>query len=255
MSDSNDVGYFSVELDRLQLSFRTPFEGDLILRVEVEIENAAPDVKWDDGSGSPIFRIEDAKPLLQPTKQEMILEGNKEDSISVYVLDLKNMYKRSTYIPLNNDSLEVLANTSITVKVYNIKARKAELAPVDTKKGAPVPPPIVDEVITELSLPVSSLMTVRGSAIKGDHCFDPQLLADNNPGLNMTVKVNENETEFVGGESSLSWRLAGDNDLAEYVMGCNIMNWGTVEFLAPNVAWGLHAPDVPVPKVKVQPPP
>jgi hypothetical protein len=30
---------------------------------------------------------------------------------------------------------------------------------------------------------------------------------------------------------------------------------GAVEFLAPNVAWGLHAPDVPVPKVKVQPPP
>jgi hypothetical protein len=56
------------------------------------------------------------------------------------------MYKRSTYIPLNNDSLDVLANTSITVKVYNIKARKAELAPVDTKKGAPIPPLIVDEV-------------------------------------------------------------------------------------------------------------
>lgn len=203
------------------------------------------------------------KPQLQRSEGRNEVRNGENGEVlgggnSVYILDLNSLYKRSSYIALSNASLDSLANALINVKVYTIKVRKAEVIPVEVKKGAPALSSMVEEVLTELSLSLSSLVGVRGATIGGQgegvFCFDNQILNENNPEFDMRVKVPESEDELIGAKSSISWRVAADNDLAEYVMGCNVMNWGAVGFSSPPVAWGLHAPDA-VTKTKVQPTP
>ena len=135
-----------------------------------------------------------------------------------YTVDLKDgLYKRSAYLPLDNTTACLLANTKVAMRIVFVREPSVITPDVPLKKGAPPPVAIIlEETISELILPLSSLLSVNGSAITGTYYFDNQLLSECVPSYDFSSETAKSTLGdlFIGDESFLSLKIASDNDLA-----------------------------------------
>ena len=135
-----------------------------------------------------------------------------------YAVDLKDgLYKRSAYLSLDNTTACLLANTKVAMRIVFVREPSVITPDVPLKKGAPPPVAIIlEETISELILPLSSLLSVNGSAITGTYNFDNQLLSECVPSYDFSSETAKSTLGdlFIGEESFLSLKIASDNDLA-----------------------------------------
>ena len=275
-----EAGFFSIELDQIQLALSTPFSGDgNHLRMDVEILNGPEDLRWI-ASGTSVVQSEKMVPFYQAPMETDVAEGGVEgqgsmasaginDGNSVtsaptvpvhkYIVGFagksgsNNFNRRSTYLSLSSEAVSQFANATLSVKC--VLMRDAPPPPVETKKGAP--PPVVvpaEEVLTEVCFPLSALVRTKGSVIAETSMpLETATVTTTHPDWQVTA--THPHAHVIGHQSTLSWRVAADNDLAEYLMGGSLITFhaslpALPLFMAP---WTLHCADVTDPKAKVQP--
>jgi hypothetical protein len=216
-------------LEKLQLTFATSPTEDLQLKIEIEIQNAADTFAWE-GSTS-LFRTSNIKALLQEksvpegvsNEAEVLEDGTKaeatENSSATYLADFSGvLYKRSSYISLSKDTMCLLANAKVNVKCSLVREPSTIVPEAPTKKGAPPPQAVLtlEEKITEMNIPLSSLLVARGNAIAGTFPFDSDLLDTN--ATQFEIKVESATAglgaQLLGSQSFLTFKMAADNDLA-----------------------------------------
>lgn len=216
-------------MEKLQLTFATAPTEDLLLKIEIEIQNAADNFTWE-GSTS-LFRTSNIKALLQ---EKSLKEGVSSDpegcedgmkaeeaecSSTTYIADLNGiLYKRSSYISLDNDTMCLLANATVNLKCSLVREPSTIVPEAPTKKGAPPPQAALslEEKITEMNIPLSSLLVSRGNSIAGKFPFENDLLEKS--ATQFEIKVESASTglgaQLLGSQSFLTLKLAADNDLA-----------------------------------------
>ena len=207
----------------MQLSFAAQPSEEFIIRLELEIQNAADIFKWDD-SKTALFRTENMKPILQSKSLTLSKrEGNsalgESDNTVKCSLDFngKGIYKRSSYISLDSETLCSLSNAKINIKIILVREPSVVVHEAPQKKGAPPPVVIIlSETITEISIPLSSLLTVRGSAIIGTYNFDQSILVGSSPNYDISSETAKTVlgSLLVGTESFVTLKVAADNDLS-----------------------------------------
>ena len=223
--------HLPIQLSQLQLTFATRPSEEFIMRLELEIQNAADIFKWDD-SKTALYRTENMRPtlqsksLLQSSQKEIQNDiggdisslGDIDNSVTCTIdFNGQGIYKRSSYISLDSDSLCLLSNANINIKIILVREPIVVVNEAPQKKGAPPPVVIIlAETITEISLPLSSLLTVRGSAITGTYHFDQNLLLENVPNHDFSCQTAQTPLglQLVGTESSVNFKIASDNDLS-----------------------------------------
>ena len=207
----------------MQLSFAAQPSEEFIIRLELEIQNAADIFKWDD-SKTALFRTENMKPILQSKSLTLSKrEGNgalgESDNTVICSIDFngKGIYKRSSYISLDSETLCSLSNAKINIKIILVREPSVVVHEAPQKKGAPPPVVIIlSETITEISIPLSSLLTVRGSAIIGTYNFDQSILVGSSPNYDISSETAKTMlgSLLVGTESFVTLKVAADNDLS-----------------------------------------
>ena len=235
-------------MEKLQLTFITAPTEDLQLKIEIEIQNAADTFTWE-GSTS-LFRTSNIKALLQEklaqegvsNDPEVSEDGTKaeatESSSATYQADFNGvLYKRSSYISLNNDTMCLLANAKLNVKCSLVREPSTIVPEAPTKKGAPPPQAALslEEKITEMNIPLSSLLVARGNAIAGIFPFDSDLLETST--TQFEIKVDSATAglgaQLLGGQSFLTLKMAADNDLAVSLEVLENVLWRSLK----NIPW------------------
>jgi hypothetical protein len=221
-------------LEKLQLTFAIAPTEDLQLKIEIEIQNAADTFTWE-GSTS-LHRTSNIKALLQEKSlpegvsndPEVCEDGTKaeatESSSATYQADFNGvLYKRSSYISLNKDTMCLLANAKVNVKCSLVREPSTIVPEAPTKKGAPPPQAALslEEKITEMNIPLSSLLIARGNAIAGTYPFDNDLLDTSTTQLEIKVESAAAGlgAQLLGSQSFLTFKMAADNDLAVSLRG------------------------------------
>lgn len=171
-------------------------------------------------------------------------------SPATYVNGFSYLFLRSTFIDLNDDVMNGLANASLVMNVVGLNDKAPEAAPAKPAKGAP-PPEVkpAEESLFKLTLPLHALLTAKNCTINLFQTLNT--LAQQSPfnaanALTMHANVADTAT-------ALNIKISADNDFAEYVLGCKIFQWEGAILNTPPAVWGLHAPDVTDPKAKVPP--
>ena len=267
-----EAGFFSIELDQIQLALSTPLTGEFNLRVDVEIINGPDDLRWVT-SGTTMVQSEKMVPFYQaPVEADpaalaeggvegygsvVVSAGDDSTLIHKYIVGfagksgMNNFNLRSTYLTLSGEAVTKFTNATLSVKC--VVVREAPPPPVETKKGAP--PPVqapTDEVITDITFPLSVLVRAKGSVLADAALpLDTAAVAAGRPDWQLTA--THPHPHMLGTHSSISWRVAADNDLAEYLMGCSLVAWQGAVLPAPPAVWAFHCADVVDPKAKVQP--
>ena len=251
----SDVGYASIELGEVELSFKhdpVGEEDELSLRVDLLIEDESNMFRWQ-SNGEAIISSENLKPFKKPKdlslttdndapddEQAHTQEGDEscapkqddnEDAMTenitpntVYTLGIANFFKRTQFIDLNNENLAAFANTKVVIKISQSRAEGDEPT----------------EAFCTLSIPLSHvLMAGTGSITRTTY-------------LSEEIAVIGTES-LVSSESFVSWTLLLDNDMAEFCLGCSILNWKSATISAPSIPWTLMYEDVIDPKAKVAP--
>ena len=205
-----------IQLGQVQLTFATPPTEELIIRVELEIQNAPDAFKWD-GSSTNIYRTENIKPTQQSRQRASEKDGVKDAAVMYSIGFNGGLYKRSAYLSLDSETTCSLVNAKLNMRCILVREPVIVADPVPLKKGAPPPVAVIlEELVTELSLPFSSLLTARGSAIQGSYFLDNESLSENVPNYELrseTAKTGLGAL-LVGHESFFSFKIAADNDLA-----------------------------------------
>ena len=181
-----ECGYFSVELEQVQLSFKekpaaVAAGGDLSLRADIEILNALDVFKFV-SNGEAKLSTGPLKAFQKPEEDESSAEDGQTVA-SVFILGFADLFVRSNYIDLNAEVISALANATVSVKIISINegaagggsAAAAAAAAAPPAKGAKATAPIptatasssaaVEEVVAEVFLPLSSLLTSRAGSI------------------------------------------------------------------------------------------
>ena len=182
-----ECGYFSVELEQVQLSFKekpaaVAAGGDLSLRADIEILNALDVFKFV-SNGEAKLSTGPLKAFQKPEEDESSAEDGQTGA-SVFILGFADLFVRSNYIDLNAEVISALANATVSVKIISINegaagggsaAAAAAAAAAPPAKGAKATAPIptatasssaaVEEVVAEVFLPLSSLLTSRAGSI------------------------------------------------------------------------------------------
>lgn len=195
-------------------------------------------------TGSEKYSTDNFKPLLR--SEDDIIDG---DQPNIYLNGFNDLYLRTTYIDLNSEVLNGLANTILVVQVMIINEKPPDVVPV---KGAKNAPPVeavpVEELLVQLSLPLSSVIAARNSRLSVFENLSElfTVYPFNLPGNTCSDKV-------VSSQTVMTLKTFADNDLAEYVLGSRIIYWINGCLNSPPAAWGLQAPDVLDPKAKIPP--
>ena len=132
----------------------------------------------------------------------------------MYTLGFGNFSQRSQYVDLNDEVLAAFANSSLLVKIFT---------PPSEEGGEKGPS------FAEFSIPVSSLLVSKGCLLNEITTME---------GTNASVKSLGEGVD--GAESSLSWRLSADNDMAEFCLGCSVLQWSGAKLDAPPSCWSIH---------------
>lgn len=242
-----DAGYISVELNKINLAFKEAPNGDLLLRVDVEILNGIDSLIWN-SSGSNKY----SSANIDAFKVEENVDSNDENIY--YRLGFDNQFLRSSYIDLTSEVMTSIGGASVSIKILYINKAAAEAneaaakAPPAKGKGAPAEVVKIpsEEVYVEFNMPLANLFQIKGCTYENTG-FQ---LQDNSP-----VKCTIYNNNIVDSKSSFGFIMQSDNDLAEYVMGGLFLNWSSasLKLSASHHKWGLHAIDVVDPKAKIQP--
>eukprot|EP00600_Ochromonadales_sp_CCMP1393_P001529 CAMPEP_0174990296 /NCGR_PEP_ID=MMETSP0004_2-20121128/21235_1 /TAXON_ID=420556 /ORGANISM="Ochromonas sp., Strain CCMP1393" /LENGTH=1178 /DNA_ID=CAMNT_0016243873 /DNA_START=248 /DNA_END=3785 /DNA_ORIENTATION=- len=139
-----------------------------------------------------------------------------------------------------------LANAFLVIKLVSVDDSAGDAPP--PKKGAPAEITPKEEVLIQLTIPFHALLTSQNASMN--------LLEPLNELLTKTPFCDTDpivHPSVITEKTSLVLKLAGDNDLAEYVLGSKVLMWSGAQFDAPPAAWTLQSPDVADPKAKVPP--
>lgn len=250
----SDVGYASIELGEVQLSFKEDPVGEeeeLSLRVDLLIEDESNVFRWQT-NGEITVSSEDVKPFKKPVKEELAtvaaldaeetqaeeggepgapVEGEVDADAAevpipntVYTVSMNNLFKRTQFVDLNNEVLAAFANAKIVIKICPSSAEGEE----------PVEP------LCTFSVPISEvLMTGSGSVSRTSYLSEESAVVG--------------KDTLVGSESFVAWRLLTDNDMTEFCLGCCVLYWKDATITALPTPWSLAYEDVVDPKAKVAP--
>ncbi len=259
-----DCGAFCLELTSLQLSLQGAagaVEETLSVKLDVEILNhqgifkwgvhgAEPSVKYSSDNYTAYLKAEDN------SSQAKIVDGESTEEKPIppanYILGFNNTFFKSSYIDLNEEVLTALANASVSMKILLVNsdanaaaaaaASTTAAAPAKGGKGAPAPVATpqtpTDECIMEIVVPLKDLFLAKGNMIE-------QNSLDKYTTVHKSTIIAENST--------YAWKLHCDNDIAEYIMGCSLIQFDNAVLVNPPVAWSVHYTDVIDPKAKVPP--
>jgi hypothetical protein len=229
----------------VQLGLKSKSEKGLSVRLDLAIVDGFNVFQWvstgDEKYSSSVF-----SPLLQNEEAQ----NDVESPCYSYINGFNNLFLRSTFIDLNQEVMSGLACASLVVNVVALNEKAAEPAGKPAKGAPPVEAKPAEETLMKLVIPLHALLTAKNCTIS---LFQPlsevqkMSIFSNSPG-SITVGSNVDDTQ-----SSITFKLASDNDFAEYVMGCKILRWEGAQLRSPPAAWGLHAIDVIDPKAKVPP--
>ena len=215
----------------------------MVARLDLTIDNGFGLFQWV-STGSEKYSTDNFKPVLR--SDDDIPDG---DQPSIYLNGFNDLYLRTTYIDLNSEVLNGLANAILVVKVMIINEKPPDVAPVKGAKNAPPVEAIpVEELLVQLSLPLSSVIAARNSRFS---IFEN--LSELFTVYPFNLPGNTCSDKLVSSQTVMTLKTFADNDLAEYVLGSRIIYWinGCIE--SPPAAWGLQAPDVLDPKAKIPP--
>ena len=194
---------------------------------------------------------EETKEAPAPTDAEDELPAPIEEEL--YFVGFSDLLLKSVFLDLNNDVMNGLANTVLTIKVVNPSDAPpaAAAAPPAKGKGAPAAAPdeAAADSIIEMSLPLSSLLCMSSGQLNVSETLQELSSAES------MVKTVVSNSSIILEKSSLVWTVASDNDLAAYCLGCKVLFWDKAVIKAPPCAWGMDSPDVQDPKAKVPPTP
>jgi len=239
-----EAGYICVEFQQLQLGLTNLPAKDLVARLDLTIDNGFGVFQWV-STGSEKYSTDNFKPLL--CSEDDVPDGDQSNNI--YLNGFNDLYLRTTYIDLNSEVLNGLANAILVVKVMIINEKPPEVAPVKGAKNAP-PVEVVpaEELLVQLSLPLSSVIAAKNSRLSVFETLSElfTVYPFNLPGNTCSDKLESSQTV-------LTLKTFADNDLAEYVLGSRIIYWINGCISSPPATWGLQAPDVVDPKAKIPP--
>lgn len=257
-----DCGAFCLELTSLQLSLQGTagaVEETLNVKLDVEILNHQGIFKWSmGGEGSAKYSSDNYTAYLKAAESipdAEIIDGEATEEKPVppanYILGFNNTYFKSSYIDLNEEVITALANASVSMKILlpnndpNAAAAAAAASTAASAKGgkgapAPVATPQAptDECILEVVVPLKDLFVAKGNMIE-QNSLDKYTIV--------------HKSTIIAENSSYSWKLHCDNDIAEYIMGCSLIQFDNAVLTHPPVAWSVHYTDVIDPKAKVPP--
>lgn len=202
------------------------------IRLDFEISGSDGKFKWSPNNDF-IFQSS----VKAPFKTE-----NDADSQSCqYIIGLDNFFLKSTYFDLKTEVLQSFVNSTLYIKIVN--TAPASAAPSQPPaKGAKAPAAAAvpaEELIAVVSLPLSALTTAKGSLVKFESF------------------VNEHSSNRISNQDLLPeeckfvWRISGDNDLAEYLLGSTQFQITSCSVLSPPSGFALHYNDIIDPKAKV----
>ena len=231
------AGALNIELDTIQLSFAVDpasAEQTLLLRADVEIVDSSKVFKWAKngktivGSGmlTSFRQVVEAtqEPAEAATETKSTEAGAKQFT---YTVGLQNFTILTEYIDLNEEVVSALAGVVVKVKISKSSSTDAEV---------PAGP-----FYAELSLSVAELMMGKGCSLGG---IEPLT------GANATCGEG-----VLAATSTIAWRFFADNNLAEFCLGCKVLQWPSASLVCPPGTWGLTYNDIIDPKAKVQPTP
>lgn len=233
--------YTLLQIEQLQLGLKVKSEKDLQLRLDLAIVDGYNVFQWV-STGDEKFSTSVFSPILQASP-----EGGDTES-STYLSGFNNQFLRSTFIDLNDEVMNGLANATLVINVVSLNEKAPEAAAAKPAKGAPpVEVKPAEESLVKLSLPLHALLTAKNCTV---NLFQPiaELLqqAPFNTAGACVLHVN-----LLAAATSLTMKISADNDFAEYAFGSKVLQWENAQLAAPPAVWGLHANDVIDPKAKV----
>lgn len=259
-----DQGYFLVEVRELTLCYSSKQETAALVRLDIEINNGLDVIKWSQ-DGSSIFKSSTFTPELQEQPVSESVE-NKEATAEeekhpaedapppveeeVYFVGFNDLTLKSSFLDLNNDVMNGLSNAELNLKVVKPTGDGDAAAAAPAKgKGAPASDPVEDEVVFQLSLPLSSLLAMNSGKLEVQETLEELSSEDS------VLKTTIPNSAIIPSKSSLVYTVMSDNDLAAYCLGSKVVFWNNAIVKAPPPTWGFDSPDVQDPKAKVPPTP
>ena len=212
----SDAGFFVLELSKIDLAFTKPSltEADF-LRIDCEIVNGPIDLKWVT-SGTTTLQTDKIKPFVQESPPAN--EGEEPSTSTKYILGFTEpggivaLVRRSTYITLSSEAITKLANATLTVKCMVV--REPPAVAVEVKKGTPpVAAVATEEVLVEVSLPLASLMRVKGAVVEAPNMALDNTTSDPQWQVNTVINTAGGAAALSAKDSTISWRVSAGNHL------------------------------------------
>lgn len=238
-----ECGFLSLTISELAIALEKLPAKDLTVRLDVEILNGYDVFKWV-SNGDSKLSTSIYKPMLQPQEQV-------DDSVTanVYICGFNDLMLRTTFIDLNSEVMNGLANSKLVLRVVYVNENPEPVVPVKGAKGAPPPVAVpAEETYVQISIPLYGVLQAHGAALSASLSSFPDLAAG---GL---ISVSSHSNVILD-RSSLAFDCSADNCLAEHVLACKVLRWESAALQHPPASWSLHAADVVEPKAKVQPTP
>ena len=199
------------------------------------------------------------KPFKHEAEDEAAGETEEEGpKHTKYTVDF-GMYEKSSYMNLDSETISKLTNSNVVIKIIT-KGKPAPAAEAAKgKKGAPAAEPAdsVDIVLAEIVIALGNLIMDKACVVKNPSVLSPPEERVGVPAEDMNgVSFRSISEKIDPTRSSLFFRAAADNDLAEYVAGGVMLQWSSANAAQfSNRGWGLHMPPLPEPKSKPKVPP
>ena len=232
MSDS-ECSYIAADISNVSITFSEK-QSNVSLNAVLEFVNCKDDVcKW--------TSIKEPKYCSEPVTGTAITDGEVVTGEFPFQLPFNNIFQRSTYIELNSTNMSAMINGGIALKVLT----QTEQTITNGKAKEVVK---VDDIYINIYIPFSALFATKGCAISADCSIEE--LQTKFPGC----VVTSDKPAVLLAKSNIAFRVACDNDMAEYLLGCSVFRWEAATCDAiPSTNWALKAPDVVDAKAKVQP--
>lgn len=189
-----------------------------------------------------------------------VIDGSEEVQgvDTEFLVGLTNVV-RTNFLELSGTCMNSLCNSSLKIKVMSLMSAAAQAAAqaaaaAAAPKGKGAPPPVeisADEALIELVVSFSSLISSNG----GSSTFTTSLQNINPDDTCSNSDEYESVTilkeSVVANKTCLIMRLAFDNDMAEFIAGSVVVQWGNATITNMPAEWGLKYADVIDPKAKV----
>ena len=192
------------------------------MRFEIEVEGNEI-FRWD--GGTTIFRPENIR-VSAAEISDKDLDGIEEkdtthdnDASVTYIVPFKSfLYKRSSFISLDSSTISSLANAMVNIKCFHIKEPVVVTQEIPLKKvtsSIPVAAVTFEDKIIEISIPLFSIIKIKGNAITGTFFLENDSLGKcPEVGIYVQPATNGIGALLQGSESHISFKLAADNDLS-----------------------------------------